>query len=233
MRVLVLTSCTGEKASCSPSALRVDDFDDGARLPDREAQLATLHRPAAAMYTGQQHVRAMRGVRTLRSVLGLKDVDVAIVSAGYGLLEENRMIAPYDVTFSGLSPRTIRERGAQLGLPDAVRRLLPRYELVFSLLGSAYLTAVDPPLPIEAGRRVIYFAKPGEKRVAAPGGVLVPAGKPEAQRYGAGLVALKGRMLELVAAAVAKEGPGLLTAMQNDSTPATVLRALDAEVGVR
>lgn len=233
MRVLVLTSCTGQKATCSPSALRVDDFDDAARRRDREAQLAPLLRPAGAMYTGQQHVRAMRGVRDLRSVLGLKDVEVAIVSAGYGLLEEQHMIAPYDVSFSGLCSRAIRDRGAHLGLPEAVRRLLPGYELIFSLLGSTYLTAVDPPLPMEAGRRVIYFARPGERRVAAPGGVLVPAGKPEAQRYRAGLVALKGRMLELLAAAVVKEGPGLLTAMQKDSTPATVLRALNAEDGVR
>lgn len=229
MRVLVLTSCTGEKASRSDKALRVEDFDDPARLRAGEERLTRLLRPAAVMYTGQQHVRAMRGVQAMRGVLGPQGVDVAIVSAGYGLIQEGRMIAPYDVTFTGMSSRAIRERGARLGLPRAVRTELRGYELVFSLLGSAYLTAITPPLPAEPGQRIVYFAKPGEAALVAAGEVLVPAGKHEAGRYGAGLVALKGRMLELLGTAVAADGPGLLEAVRNDATPATVLRTLDAE----
>jgi len=51
--------------------------------------------------------------------------------------------------------------------------------------------------------------------------------------YGAGLVALKGRMLELLGAAVAAGGPGLLEAVRTDCTPDTVLRTLDAQAGHR
>lgn len=61
----------------------------------------------------------------------------------------------------------------------------------------------------------------------------MPAGKQEAGRYGAGLVALKGRMLELLGTAVAADGPGLLEAVRTDATPATVLPALDAQADSR
>lgn len=221
------------KASRSDEALQVEDFDDPTRLQAGEERLTRLLRPAGVMYTGQQHVRAMRGVQAMRGVLGQQGVDVAIISAGYGLVQESRMIAPYDVTFTGMSWRAIRERGARLGLPRAVRTELREYELGFSLLGSAYLTAVTPPLPAEPGQRIVYFAKPCEKALVGAGEVLVPAGKQEARRYGAGLVALKGRMLELLGTAVAAEGEGLLDAVRTDATAATVLRTLDAQVGSR
>lgn len=136
MRVLVLTSCTGEKASRSDKALRVEDFDDPTRVRAGEERLARLLRPAAVTYPGQQHVRAMRGVQDMRGVLGPQGVDVAIVSAVYGSRPGRPWIAPYDVTIAGMSSRAIRERGARLGPPRAVRMELRGYELVFSLLGS-------------------------------------------------------------------------------------------------
>lgn len=233
MRILVLTSCTGEKASRSADPLRAADFDDPTRLREGKERLAGLRRPAGVMYTGQQHVRAMRGVHALRGVLGPQNVDVAVVSAGYGLLPEQRMIAPYDVTFSGLSFHAIRERGARLGLAQAVRAEICGYGIVFVLLGSAYLAAIDPPLPAALGQRIVYFAKPDEQALARAGEVLVPAGRHETRRYGAGLVALKGRMLEMLGAAVTSGGLGLLEAVRADPTSATVLRALDAQVVTR
>ena len=42
MRVLVLTSCTGEKSSRSAEPLKVEDFDDPARLQAAEERLAPL-----------------------------------------------------------------------------------------------------------------------------------------------------------------------------------------------
>lgn len=231
MRVLVLTSCTGEKASQSHEALRVEDFDDPTRLRAGEERLTRLCRPAGVMYIGQQHIRVMRGVQAMRGVLGPHGIDVAIVSAGYGLVQEGRMIAPYDVTFAGMSSRGIRDRGARLGLPRAVRSELRGYDLVFSLLGSSYLTAITPPLPAEPGQRIVYFAKPGEEALVRAGEVLVPAGKQEARRYRAGLVALKGRMLEMLGTAVAADGPGLLETVRADASPDTVLRTLDAQAG--
>lgn len=228
MRVLVVTSCTGRKAVQSTVGLGVDDFDDPRRLAERETQLGSLLRPAGAMYTGQQYLRAMCGVRALRRVLGDRAVDVAILSAGYGVTEETRAISPDDVTFTGMSKAAIRRRGARLGVPAAVSALLPGRDIVFLLLGSDYLSALGPPPPASPEQRLVYLARPGETRVAR-GSVVVPAGKAEASRYGAGLVALKGRMLELVGAAVLRGGAGVLEEVKADSTPSTLIALLDRE----
>lgn len=230
MRVLVLTSCTGQKAVETDAALSQEDFEDPARLAAAEDRLRPFMRPAGAMYTGQQHVRAMRGVQAMRTALGARAVEVAILSAGYGVVAESRSIAPYDVTFSGKSTTAIRTRGARLGVPAAARSLLHERDVVFLLLGSDYLSALDPPLPRWEGQRLVYFAKPSESRVRSDS-VVVPAGKAEAGRYGAGLVALKGRMLELIGAAVSRSGATVLEEIRADPTPRTLVGLLDREAG--
>jgi len=72
----------------------------------------------------------------------------------------------------------------------------------------------------------VYFAKPSERLLSAAPGVLVPAGKAEATLYGAGLVALKGRMLELLGLAVRRDGPKVLEAIRADHTSVSVKAAL-------
>jgi hypothetical protein len=228
MRVLVITSCTGEKAVKTSDQLAVEDFDDPVRLAAAEARLHAFLRPACAMYTGDQHVRAMRGVRAMRSRLGSECVTVAILSAGYGIIDERRLIAPYNVTFSGMSASAIKQRGARLGVPGAVHDLLPGHDLAFFLLGDKYLTAVAPPLLASGDERVVYFARPSERRIANTG-VLVPAGTDETRRYGAGNVALKGRMLELIGAAVCRGGTRVLDRIKADPTANAVLTILGCE----
>jgi hypothetical protein len=66
-RLLVISSCTGAKAVKEP-ALTLDDFADPDRLVQREHELAWVRRPAAAMYTGWQHVYLMRGVELFRQL---------------------------------------------------------------------------------------------------------------------------------------------------------------------
>ena len=140
MRVLVLTSCTDKKAVGTKASLTADDFDDPVRVAAGEARLQTLMRPAGVMYTGQHHLRAMRGIQAMRTGLGTAGVVVTVISAGYGVVDESRLIAPYNVTFSGMSASAIRARGARLGIPAAARDVLPGHDVVFQLLGSEYLT---------------------------------------------------------------------------------------------
>ena len=52
--------------------------------------------------------------------------------------------------------------------------------------------------------------------------VVVPAGKAEAGRYSAGLVALKGWMLELIGAVVRRDGAQVLEKIKADSTSPVV-----------
>jgi uncharacterized protein DUF6884 len=224
--LVVISSCTGDKAVKSPS-LTMDDFCDAERLAESERRFAPSQRPAASMYTGFQHVYLMRGIAALQTALGPAGVDLRIVSAGYGLIRSDRRICAYDVTFNDMSRGEARAWAQQLGVPQEVREAIRDADLAIFLLGSRYLDAIEPPIVGHGSKRLVFLAKPSEATRLAGGGVVtVPAGKDQASRYGSGLVALKGKMFELWAKAVANT-PELLEATRNDQTPATFLGALE------
>ena len=110
MRVVIITSCTGEKVIHHERALTVEDFQQGAtHIAAREEELVSLLTPAEELYSGQQHVRLMRGVRVFRqqSLTNLKKPCVAlwILSAGYGLIPSTQQVAPYECTFQGMKAK--------------------------------------------------------------------------------------------------------------------------------
>jgi hypothetical protein len=229
--MLVITSCTGDKATVGDPGLQLSDFQDSERLKRGEGILRDLMRPAGLMYTGQQHVCAMRAVRLLRGTLGTDAVKTCILSAGYGAIDEDRLIAPYDVTFSSMPRSEARRWARQIGAADGIRARLPGHDLVIVLLGSLYLEAVDPPLPVADGQRIIYFAKAAERgRLTRDGGVAVLAGARESTRYGMGIIGLKGRMLELFAQAVAREGQPVVDEVYADDTGSVMTAILEREV---
>jgi hypothetical protein len=229
--ILVITSCTGDKAAVGHPGLQLSDFQDPERLKRGEERLRDLMLPAGLMYTGQQHVRAMAAVKLLREILGADAVKICIVSAGYGVLDEDQLIAPYDVTFSGMPRSEARRWARQIGAADGIRARLPGHNLVIVLLGSSYLEAVDPPLPVADGQRIIYFAKEAERRrLTRTAAVLVLAGARESTRYRMGLIGLKGRMLELFAQAVAREGQPVVDEVCADGMGSVMTAILEREV---
>ncbi|HCW51134.1 MAG TPA: hypothetical protein DGR79_03570 [Clostridiales bacterium] len=227
-RILVVSSCTAKKADegC-PSPLSIEDFRDAAQLRDGEARLSGWRLPAVDMYTGPQHLHVRDGVDALRRRLGPGAVSLKIISAGYGLLDEDTPVVPYEVTFNTMSRSEARAWARHLRIPHDVRRACGGYDLVIFLLGSRYLDALDPPIATAPGQRLIFLAKPSDApRLVGPGVTVVPAGKAET-RYGAGLVALKGWMFRLFASAVARTGEALLEDVMRDDTPGAFLRALE------
>lgn len=138
-KVLILTSCTGKKIPHPGIELTEEDFSRGPEwIAEREAHAGTC--PANQMYQGRQHVVLMKGLEQIRPDI---EVEVKIVSAGYGLIDGNRPISPYEVTFGGRSAKQVRELGQRLGLPGDVRSLLETTDadLVVVLLGKNYLNA--------------------------------------------------------------------------------------------
>lgn len=103
-RIRVITSCTGEKTVSSDEALTLEDFRKGAaHVESREAELSSVLTSAEDLYSGQQHVRLMRGIRSYRSANGNKaDIDLWILSAGYGLIPSDQKLAPYECTFQDM-----------------------------------------------------------------------------------------------------------------------------------
>ena len=111
--------------------------------------------PAADLYTGTHHQMVMATVTRLRREAPDARVGVAIVSAGFGVLDENDPVFPYQATFNGLTREETIRRGRNLGLRRALSHRLADYESAIFLLGREYLTAIEAPFSSAA--RELYL----------------------------------------------------------------------------
>lgn len=202
MKILVIGSCTGSKDApgCPKTAMLTEaDFDDPDRFQRREKELSKWLRPAAEMYTGRQHTQMMEGVSLIRSTFGADACDVAILSAGYGLIPEDRPIVPYNVTFKGMGTLRIKARGENLGVPREIRKLTADYPVVFFLLGDEYLLSTLPPLSPNRGQKFIHLGSPKLREVRGADVVVVPAGKEAEKEFHQKTMFVKGKLFNLLA----------------------------------
>ncbi|WP_413167739.1 DUF6884 domain-containing protein [Capilliphycus salinus ALCB114379] len=139
-------------------------------------------------------------------------MDVVILSAGYGLISEQRAIAPYEVTFNTMKGREIDEWAEVLKIHEEFEKIVESYDLVFFLLGENYLRALSLPVKTEPSQTFIFLASKGSlpyiQELKAKTFIL-QLSNAEAKRYSYGLVGLKGFLFKQFAE-VAKETPQLL-----------------------
>jgi hypothetical protein len=203
MRILIVTTCTGEKAVRHDRALTPEDFRKGGQhLAAREEELTALLRPAEKMYTGQQHVRLMRGVQEWRTYhegngAPRHALSLHILSAGYGVIRGTRKVAPYECTFDGMKAQQLRSWADRLNVPADFRRVVRKpYDLGLLLLGNAYLTACSLDAAVAFGGPTLLFC--GRRSAAGlpaiPNLRAVTLSQPEAKRFSCPLVALKGEL---------------------------------------
>lgn len=230
-RVLVITSCTGEKRAKSDNQLKLKDFQKSAQLRKREAELAEFASPAGQLYTGAQHKLAMEGVHTLREVLGDEAIQIQILSAGYGLIPEEQVIVPYEVTFNSMKGSEVDQWAQSLNIHTDFEQILQGYDLVFVLLGDNYLRAVQLPVNTRSDQTLIFLASKGSAKgisgLAAQTFIL-PLSNAEAKRYRYGLVGLKGFLFKRFAEAVA-ENPELLVKVRD--MPQLFQEIIDQQAG--
>lgn len=230
MKLLVVGSCTGEKdVSDCPHPLTEADFDDPSTLLRREAELSRWALSAASLYTGCQHRYTMMGVKAIRQSFGSAACALKIISAGYGLVDEDRSLVPYEATFQHKRPRWISQRAQMLGIPQTVQQAIQDFEVVVFLLGKEYLIAVNPSLLVPARNQRFIFLAPKTRLPFHPDATIVPAGVEET-RFGAGLVALKGKMFELFAYGL-RGRPEAWNEVLTDPTAEAFLRLVKAGRG--
>lgn len=202
MRILIITSCTGEKTVTHDRALTLDDFTRGGEhLAKRERELAKLKTAAAELYTGQQHVRLMRGIESIlagdNGNGGAPKVELWVLSAGYGLVPGDRKLAPYECTFQGMKAKQLREWADKLDVPIDFRSVVSGdYDLALILLGDAYLKACSIDDSIQFGGPTLFFCSNSvAKRLPRLKNVrVVTLSNSEASRFSCGLVGLKGEL---------------------------------------
>lgn len=216
--VLVITSCTAQKRFVVDNPLTLSDFLAGSEtVRRREVELSDFLLPAEQMYTGQQHLRLMRGVRIARSISSV-EVDVWVISAGYGLVQGNQPIAPYEVTFAEVPKRVIRERSDALQIPQRFRELLAgEYDMAVVLLGNDYVEAIDPDQDIHASCPTLMLcSESATTRIGCQEGVYpIPLGRKEAHEFGCGLVGLKGEIAGRILQRIAENAGDLSLVTQS------------------
>lgn len=191
-RILVVTSCTGEKIYKPSNELQLDDFKDFDRLKKREQELEQYKALAGEMYTGKQHVALMEGVKHYRQNGG--QIDVAVLSAGYGMLRENELIVPYEVTFNTMSGVDLKSWSRFLSITEKFQEWIQDYDLIFVLLGDKYLQAIDWPVQTRDDQKLFFFAGDASKHkvLISPNHYVIAAREIEAKVFRSGLIELKG-----------------------------------------
>lgn len=226
MKIFVLTSCTGEKSVDHPDQLTLADFQKGAaHVAKREKALAEVLRPAGELYTGEQHLRLLKGIEAARAA-GVT-VDLWILSAGYGIVPADRMLAPYEATFATMGAKELREWGDQLQVPAELRQLVARpYDYGLVLLGDNYLKACAISADLKFGGPTLLVAGKGPvaKLPRIPLVRTQVLSNAEATRFSCGLVGLKGELASRLLPKLAAE-PALLARLTDPATD--ILSLLD------
>lgn len=195
MDIRIITSCTGEKVVKHPHQLRHEDFLRGPEhVREREQALASHLMPAEQLYAGKQHANLMRGVAAARAA-GHR-VSVHVVSAGYGLVPGDRLIAPYNVTFNDMDLEPFRQWARDLVIARDVHSLLEKpADVTFLLLGDRYFDAarveqverVASPTYSLCGTRAARDLPPCIKPVLVP--------QSDTSVYGVSNIGLKGEVM--------------------------------------
>ena len=231
MKILVITSCTGEKIVDSDRQLTAEDFQKGAaHIAKREKELKDLLRTAGEIYSGDQHVKLMAGVDQARQ--SGHEIDLHVLSAGYGLIPEERKVAPYEITFATMKSKELRGWADTLHVPEDFRKIVSApYDFGMILLGDNYLAACNLDETVKFGGPTLLFCGTGmAKKLPKMANVrVVPISNPEAKRFSCGLIGLKGELASRVLRGIAKP-----SAVKNILDPRfDVLKWLDMIEGVK
>ncbi|MDE0014121.1 MAG: peroxide stress protein YaaA [Candidatus Poribacteria bacterium] len=208
MKISVITSCTSRKKYKAVNQLQPQDFLSTERLAARSAELKSYETIATDMYTGQQHRHLKAGLEQLRAYYKEAIIDLYIISAGYGLLNESDVIVPYNVTFTGLNKKELLERSNGLQLHERIKTLITHYDLVLFLLGAEYVRALQLPFKVPDTVTQIFLIGTGARKLIPnlPNTHFVPAGTSLRHKLHTTNTTLKGLVFERLCAFVCREG---------------------------
>ncbi len=230
MHIRILTSCTKKKAVSCLNPITAKDFERGGKhLEERESELRDYQLPAGEMYTGLQHRYLMNGVRAVRKGKPEFDIDVAIISAGYGIVTEDDIIAPYERGFNGKPKTEIRELSDRLDIPKESRRFLAQpADLILILLGGKYLHAVDFDETVVFGGDTLLFCSQSAVKSLPDWEEVkkVPVTQETARRFSEALVRLKGILAKRLLLKIAQDSTAAGSLMQPQTD---VVNALDTD----
>jgi hypothetical protein len=94
------------------------------------------------MYTGPQSSELVKAVDLLRTIPGVA-VQLVIISAGFGILQEEDLVPPYDCSFTSMKMKKLRKQAKKLQIKDSFIKLMEtRFDLIYLALGKRYMAAL-------------------------------------------------------------------------------------------
>jgi hypothetical protein len=196
--ILIIDQCSGSKYV--PEGERVFDANeiDSASKSALLEKANTIGVKANELYTGRQQEAVSNAVRRLRS--DGHSVQRYFISAGFGLVEEEEKLPPYEVTFSGMTVGEIRNRSSRLNIQSDLYRVLDQadYDVVFFTLGKDYYKSIDIDQTVRRVRPdrigVVFNRELVDQQYDNI--VSVPARTEDAERHQTIVVGLKGVYME-------------------------------------
>ncbi|MCK5239624.1 MAG: hypothetical protein KAR33_08770 [Candidatus Thorarchaeota archaeon] len=201
MRVLVIGSCGKRKRFSSPEAPTCSDLIEKSQMDEWVSKLSGLTCKARDMYTGNQSRELVGAVDFLRKIKGVQ-VALYIISAGFGILEENDIIPPYECSFSGMRKSEIRQRSSLLSIRDDFDKICnDKYELSYVALGSNYRNALEENWQDEIKGSIIAFGKKttGDNLLSLPCNAEIVKALSSAGQKIHGIAGFKGDLLRILA----------------------------------
>ncbi len=198
MKILIISSCTGKKAVDHELAPTLDDFAKGKEhIHGIHEKLVDILLPADQLYTGLQHLRLMSGINYLEDTNSKIDVDLHIVSAGYGLVKSSDKLPPYEVTFTGMKVQELRDWSNSLDIPSDFASLVSKpYDLILLLLGNEYLAACALKEDIKFSAPTLAFCGkaqlPKLQKIKNVTPVVLTNADAKVEKFSSALIAIKG-----------------------------------------
>ena len=94
------------------------------------------------MYTGPQSSELVRAVDLLRTIPGVV-VQLVIISAGFGTLQEEDLVPPYDCSFTSMKMAKLRKQAEKLQIEESFTKLIENdFDLIYLALGKRYSAAL-------------------------------------------------------------------------------------------
>ncbi|MCR4317525.1 MAG: hypothetical protein NUW37_14390 [Planctomycetes bacterium] len=161
---------------------------------------------AATLYTGRNHNLIRLAVETART--SGNESDLKIISAGFGVVDENDKLPNYDATFSDMKSKKFRREWAdKLGIPGDVRALLTAdYDVGIVQISERYIEACNFAHDFNPAFPTLFFVAGRSKRFVpeSPNAHVIELRQSDTKIFREAAVNLGGKVVLELAKEVAK-----------------------------
>ena len=148
MKILIFASCSKTKSIKYPHQPNCNEITSKG-MKEKYLLQFPEKKTAKDLYRGAINISLNSAIKLLREYF---DVSYYIISAGFGIVNENELVPPYECTFSELTKKQIEERAELLNIPTDYKKLIEQEQpdLIYLEVGKDYLQALgewDKDLP--------------------------------------------------------------------------------------